>query len=183
MVIGGLLQELYYINDIIALLYTSIFGSAVSYGVYFYSAAKGSIFLPSCYSITGLCFRSLMAFMMFLIAGSLTKLSSLTFLTPMFASIFGVFFLSQVSLVFGQYLICLVLKQESARSLMRLSPHCNQQEQSSLWSPRLGQLSRSQRLIHSQFITRRPSIIFRQCFLSQTEIYLDYLAGFRPKKH
>ncbi|KAH0850930.1 hypothetical protein HID58_091162, partial [Brassica napus] len=41
MVIGGLLQELYYINDIIALLYTSIFGSAVSYGVYFYSAAKG----------------------------------------------------------------------------------------------------------------------------------------------
>ncbi|KAH0895452.1 hypothetical protein HID58_045020, partial [Brassica napus] len=103
MVIGGLLQELYYINDIIALLYTSIFGSAVSYGVYFYSAAKGSIFLPSCYSITGLCFRSLMAFMMFLIAGSLAKLSSLTFLTPMFASIFGV----------------------SARSLMRLSPRCN----------------------------------------------------------
>ncbi|CAK7337345.1 unnamed protein product [Dovyalis caffra] len=48
-------------SDISALLYTSIFGSAVSYGVYFYSATKGS----------------------------LTKLSSLTFLTPMFASIFG----------------------------------------------------------------------------------------------
>ncbi|KFK37724.1 hypothetical protein AALP_AA3G021300 [Arabis alpina] len=48
-------------NDVVALLYTSIFGSAVSYGVYFYSATKGS----------------------------LTKLSSLTFLTPMFASIFG----------------------------------------------------------------------------------------------
>ncbi|KAH0978192.1 hypothetical protein GBA52_027911 [Prunus armeniaca] len=48
-------------NDALALLYTSIFGSAISYGVYFYSATKGS----------------------------LTKLSSLTFLTPMFASIFG----------------------------------------------------------------------------------------------
>lgn len=28
-------------NDALALLYTSIFGSAVSYGVYFYSATKG----------------------------------------------------------------------------------------------------------------------------------------------
>lgn len=28
-------------NDTLALLYTSIFGSAVSYGVYFYSATKG----------------------------------------------------------------------------------------------------------------------------------------------
>uniref|UniRef100_A0A6N2KD75 EamA domain-containing protein n=1 Tax=Salix viminalis TaxID=40686 RepID=A0A6N2KD75_SALVM len=50
-------------SDILALLYTSIFGSAISYGVYFYNATKGS--------------------------SSLTKLSSLTFLTPMFASIFG----------------------------------------------------------------------------------------------
>ncbi|EXC20584.1 putative transporter [Morus notabilis] len=48
-------------SDLLALLYTSIFGSAISYGVYFYSATKGS----------------------------LTKLSSLTFLTPMFASVFG----------------------------------------------------------------------------------------------
>ncbi|KAF4356193.1 hypothetical protein F8388_019735 [Cannabis sativa] len=48
-------------NDVLALLYTSIFGSAISYGVFFYSATKGS----------------------------LTKLSSLTFLTPMFASVFG----------------------------------------------------------------------------------------------
>ncbi|KAJ6984020.1 hypothetical protein NC653_022295 [Populus alba x Populus x berolinensis] len=48
-------------SDILALLYTSIFGSAISYGVYFYSATKGC----------------------------LTKLNSLTFLTPMFASIFG----------------------------------------------------------------------------------------------
>lgn len=53
--------------DVLALLYTSIFGSAVSYGVYFYSATKGS----------------------------LTKLSSLTFLTPMFASIFGFIYLGE----------------------------------------------------------------------------------------
>ncbi|CAH9148652.1 unnamed protein product [Cuscuta epithymum] len=48
-------------NDVLALLYTSVFGSALSYGVYFYNATSGS----------------------------LTKLSSLTFLTPMFASVFG----------------------------------------------------------------------------------------------
>ncbi|KAF3444250.1 hypothetical protein FNV43_RR13940 [Rhamnella rubrinervis] len=54
-------------NDMLALLYTSIFGSAVSYGVYFYSATKGSV----------------------------TKLSSLTFLTPMFASIFGFLYLGE----------------------------------------------------------------------------------------
>lgn len=54
-------------TDILALLYTSIFGSAVSYGVFFYSATKGS----------------------------LTKLSSLTFLTPMFASIFGFLYLGE----------------------------------------------------------------------------------------
>uniref|UniRef100_M4DY24 EamA domain-containing protein n=1 Tax=Brassica campestris TaxID=3711 RepID=M4DY24_BRACM len=65
-VFNGSLQKLS-TNDIIALLYTSIFGSAVSYGVYFYSATKGS----------------------------LTKLSSLTFLTPMFASIFGYLYLDE----------------------------------------------------------------------------------------
>lgn len=54
-------------NDILALLYTSIFGSAISYGVYFYNATKGS----------------------------LTQLSSLTFLTPMFASIFGFLYLDE----------------------------------------------------------------------------------------
>ncbi|KAG4974978.1 WAT1-related protein, chloroplastic [Glycine soja] len=54
-------------TDILALLYTSVFGSAVSYGVFFYSATKGS----------------------------LTKLSSLTFLTPMFASIFGFLYLGE----------------------------------------------------------------------------------------
>ncbi|KAF8096877.1 hypothetical protein N665_0299s0038 [Sinapis alba] len=65
-VFNGSLQELS-TNDIMALLYTSLFGSAVSYGVYFYSATKGS----------------------------LTKLSSLTFLTPMFASIFGYLYLDE----------------------------------------------------------------------------------------
>ncbi|XP_021297962.1 WAT1-related protein At3g02690, chloroplastic [Herrania umbratica] len=54
-------------SDLLALFYTSIFGSAISYGVYFYSATKGS----------------------------LTKLSSLTFLTPMFASIFGFLYLGE----------------------------------------------------------------------------------------
>lgn len=62
----GSLQELDY-GDWLALTYTSIFGSAISYGVYFYNATRGS----------------------------LTKLSSLTFLTPMFASIFGYFFLDE----------------------------------------------------------------------------------------
>ncbi|KAK2979225.1 hypothetical protein RJ640_009623 [Escallonia rubra] len=54
-------------SDISSLLYTSIFGSAVSYGVYFYNATRGS----------------------------LTKLSSLTFLTPMFASVFGFLYLGE----------------------------------------------------------------------------------------
>ncbi|KAJ4838554.1 hypothetical protein Tsubulata_024638 [Turnera subulata] len=54
-------------NNILALLYTSIFGSAISYGLYFYSATKGS----------------------------LTKLSSLTFLTPMFASLLGFVYLGE----------------------------------------------------------------------------------------
>ncbi|EPS64509.1 hypothetical protein M569_10272, partial [Genlisea aurea] len=76
MVIGGVpLLAISYLNndpalsnfgnlstgDAAALLYTSIFGSAVSYGVFFYNATRGG----------------------------LTKLSSLTFLTPMFASAFG----------------------------------------------------------------------------------------------
>ncbi|KAK3027599.1 hypothetical protein RJ639_042275 [Escallonia herrerae] len=54
-------------SDISALLYTSIFGSAISYGVYFYNATRGS----------------------------LTKLSSLTFLTPVFASVFGFLYLRE----------------------------------------------------------------------------------------
>ncbi|XP_039048998.1 WAT1-related protein At3g02690, chloroplastic isoform X2 [Hibiscus syriacus] len=65
-IFSGSFQELS-VNDLLALFYTSIFGSAVSYGVFFYSATKGS----------------------------LTKLSSLTFLTPMFASIFGFLYLGE----------------------------------------------------------------------------------------
>eukprot|EP00246_Nothoceros_aenigmaticus_P010407 TRINITY_DN26897_c0_g1_i1.p2 TRINITY_DN26897_c0_g1~~TRINITY_DN26897_c0_g1_i1.p2 ORF type:complete len:125 (-),score=13.95 TRINITY_DN26897_c0_g1_i1:423-764(-) len=65
-VLTGQLQDIE-INDWVALLYTSIFGSAVSYGVFFYNATRGS----------------------------LTKLSSLTFLTPMFAALFGFLFLQE----------------------------------------------------------------------------------------
>lgn len=54
-------------GDVLALLYVSIFGSAIGYGVFFYNATRGS----------------------------LTKLSSLTFLTPMFASIFGYLYLGE----------------------------------------------------------------------------------------
>ncbi|XP_042502107.1 WAT1-related protein At3g02690, chloroplastic isoform X3 [Macadamia integrifolia] len=64
--INGSLKELM-TSDLLALVYTSIFGSAVSYGVFYYNATRGS----------------------------LTKLSSLTFLTPMFASIFGFLYLGE----------------------------------------------------------------------------------------
>ncbi|GJN40583.1 hypothetical protein PR202_gb29817 [Eleusine coracana subsp. coracana] len=64
--LNGHLQDLTW-SDVLALGYTSIFGSAVSYGVYFYNATRGS----------------------------LTTLSSLTFLTPMFASIFGYLYLGE----------------------------------------------------------------------------------------
>ncbi|KAG0601372.1 hypothetical protein M758_11G105400 [Ceratodon purpureus] len=50
-----------------ALFYTSLFGSAISYGVFFYNATRGN----------------------------LTKLSSLTFLTPMFAAFFGYLILDE----------------------------------------------------------------------------------------
>ncbi|XP_021745249.1 WAT1-related protein At3g02690, chloroplastic-like [Chenopodium quinoa] len=63
---NGSLNELS-ASDFSALFYTSIFGSAVSYGVFFYNATRGS----------------------------LTKLSSLTFLTPMFASVFGFLYLGE----------------------------------------------------------------------------------------
>lgn len=58
-VFNGSIQDLS-TNDVIALLYTSIFGSAVSYGVYFYSATKGSISLPSRDTFAALGFRSLL---------------------------------------------------------------------------------------------------------------------------
>ena len=54
-------------NEVLGLLYTSLMGSALAYGVFFYFASKGS----------------------------LTKLSSLTFLTPMFAALFGYLLLGE----------------------------------------------------------------------------------------
>ncbi len=54
--------------DWIALSYATIFGSAIAYGLFFYFASSGS----------------------------LTSLSSLTFLTPVFALLFGNLFLSEV---------------------------------------------------------------------------------------
>ncbi|NET03198.1 MAG: DMT family transporter [Symploca sp. SIO2B6] len=52
----------------IALAYSTVFGSAIAYGLFFYFAARGN----------------------------LTSLSSLTFLTPVFALLFGKLFLSEV---------------------------------------------------------------------------------------
>lgn len=40
--VTGSLKE-FTANDVLALLYTSIFGSAVSYGVFFYNATKGHL--------------------------------------------------------------------------------------------------------------------------------------------
>ncbi|KAG2537284.1 WAT1-related protein At3g02690, chloroplastic-like [Panicum virgatum] len=79
--LSGHIQDLTW-SDILALGYTSIFGSAVSYGVYFYNATRGS----------------------------LTTLSSLTFLTPMFASIFGYLYLGETfsSVQIGGALLTLV---------------------------------------------------------------------------
>ncbi|MEA5577486.1 DMT family transporter [Anabaena sp. UHCC 0451] len=56
------------VSDWLALSYATIFGSAIAYGLFFYFAASGN----------------------------LTSLSSLTFLTPVFALIFGHIFLSEV---------------------------------------------------------------------------------------
>lgn len=52
----------------VAMAYSTVFGSAVSYGLFFYFASRGS----------------------------LTSLSSLTFLTPVFALVFGNLFLSEM---------------------------------------------------------------------------------------
>ena len=56
------------LSDWIALSYATVFGSAIAYGLFFYFASSGD----------------------------LTSLSSLTFLTPIFALIFGYIFLSEV---------------------------------------------------------------------------------------
>jgi drug/metabolite transporter (DMT)-like permease len=55
-------------SDLVALSYATVFGSAIAYGLFFYFASSGS----------------------------LTSLSSLTFLTPIFALLFGNLFLSEV---------------------------------------------------------------------------------------
>ncbi|QKQ77465.1 DMT family transporter [Nostoc sp. TCL240-02] len=55
-------------SDLVALSYATVFGSAIAYGLFFY----------------------------FAYSGSLTSLSSLTFLTPVFALLFGNLFLSEV---------------------------------------------------------------------------------------
>jgi drug/metabolite transporter (DMT)-like permease len=55
-------------SDWIALGYATVFGSAIAYGLFFYFASSGD----------------------------LTSLSSLTFLTPIFALIFGYIFLSEI---------------------------------------------------------------------------------------
>ena len=56
------------LSDWMALSYATVFGSAIAYGLFFY----------------------------FAFSGNLTSLSSLTFLTPVFALIFGYIFLSEV---------------------------------------------------------------------------------------
>ncbi len=80
MIIGGLplfglswLQESQQWNNItvegwLALVYATVFGSAIAYGIFFYLASKGN----------------------------LTSLSALTFLTPIFALLFGTILLSEV---------------------------------------------------------------------------------------
>jgi drug/metabolite transporter (DMT)-like permease len=93
MILGGILlfslsllgethqwQNLNY-ADYSALTYSTIFGSALSYGVFFYLASKGN----------------------------LTSLSSLTFLTPVFALAFGNLFLAEVLSPFQWLGVCLTL--------------------------------------------------------------------------
>ncbi len=65
----------------LALAYATIFGSAIAYGLFFYFAASGS----------------------------LTSLSSLTFLTPVFALLFGNLFLSEVLSQVQWFGVCLTL--------------------------------------------------------------------------
>lgn len=68
-------------SDWLAITYAAIFGSAIAYGLFFYFASKGN----------------------------LTSLSSLTFLTPVFALIFGNLFLSEVLSQVQTFGVCLTL--------------------------------------------------------------------------
>ncbi len=93
MILGGLplfalsyqLESAQWVNlttsNWMALAYSTIFGSAIAYGLFFYFASSGS----------------------------LTSLSSLTFLTPVFALLFGNLFLSEVLSPLQWFGVCLTL--------------------------------------------------------------------------
>ncbi|MBE9207227.1 EamA family transporter [Nostoc sp. LEGE 06077] len=68
-------------SDWVALGYATVFGSAIAYGLFFYFASSGS----------------------------LTSLSSLTFLTPVFALLFGNIFLSEILSPLQWMGVCLTL--------------------------------------------------------------------------
>lgn len=68
-------------SDWLAIAYATVFGSAIAYGLFFFFASKGN----------------------------LTSLSSLTFLTPVFALIFGNLFLSEVLSQVQTFGVCLTL--------------------------------------------------------------------------
>ncbi|AFY41538.1 DMT family transporter [Nostoc sp. PCC 7107] len=68
-------------SDWVALGYATVFGSAIAYGLFFYFASSGS----------------------------LTSLSSLTFLTPVFALLFGNLFLSEILSPLQWIGVCLTL--------------------------------------------------------------------------
>ena len=69
------------LSDWMALTYATVFGSAVAYGLFFYFASSGN----------------------------LTSLSALTFLTPIFALLFGNLFLSEVLSPIQSLGVCLTL--------------------------------------------------------------------------
>lgn len=114
MIFGGLplfaLSGIYESNQIsgidfsgwMALLYAAIFGSAIAYGLFFYFASRGN----------------------------LTSLSSLTFLTPIFAILFGHLFLNEALTTVQWVGVSLTLvsiylinqRQEIARKLYNLIP-------------------------------------------------------------
>lgn len=93
MIIGGLplfglswLQESQQWQNItiegwLALIYATVFGSAIAYGIFFYLASKGN----------------------------LTSLSALTFLTPIFALLFGTILLSEVLSSLQSLGVCLTI--------------------------------------------------------------------------
>lgn len=91
--------------DWFALLYSTVFGSAVSYGLFFYFASRGN----------------------------LTSLSSLTFLTPVFALMFGNFFLDETLEPFQWFgvsltLVSIYLINQRDAIAQRVFPQKNQAE-------------------------------------------------------